>query len=940
MYKIQRTILLLLAVVFAQGLPVQPAVAQEKLPIDPKVRVGKLHNGLTYYIRHNELPKERADFYIVQNVGSMQEEDNQRGLAHFLEHMAFNGTKNFPKETRSIDDFTESIGMRIGENLNAYTGFDETVYMLNNVPVTKQEIIDSCLLVLHDFSSFLTLTDSMIEKERGIIREEWRSRTNAQSRLWEQQLPKMFPDSRYAYRLPIGTIEVIDNFKPGELRDYYRKWYRTDLQAIIVVGDIDVDRIEATIQTMFGDIPAPVNPAERELALVLDNKEPLVSIATDKESTNTILSIYYKHNTLPDEAKGTIVDYMSSVIRQIVAYVMSERFDEILQKANPPFIAAYAEDDAYMIARTKDAWVSATILKPDGIDEAMNILVTETNRIKLFGITAAEYDRAKTNLLMHMESIYKDRDNQRNNSFTMEYIRNFTTDEPIPGIEMEYQLLQQLLPSLPLTNVNEFIWQRIGNENIVISLMGPDKEGISYPSEDELLAKFVHAQTMAVEPYEEEVSGEPLIASLPAPGKITDIREDATFGATIYTLSNGIKVVLKETDYKKDEIQMKASAYGGATLFGDEDVYNLKIFNQAAGLGGLGDFSATQLNKALIGKNVSCLTFIGDDFKGVAGSSVPADIRTLFELIYLKFTAPRSDDEAYASFEERMKGQLENLKLNPMVAFNDTVNKALYDGNPRAQRIEPEDFDMISYDRIMAMYKERFADASDFVFTFVGNIERDSIVPMMEQYLATLPSQGRIETFDESRMPAMRKGNYSNRFSRPMETPQATILTIYSGRMEYDAETVMIASMLKQILDLVYMEKVRENESGTYSVITSVDISLFPKGRAVVQTYFHTDPELKEKLSAIVRDELMEIVHNGPRDIDFTKTRENMLKRYDESIQENGYWLNAMDMYHFRGIDRHSGYKAHVESITPEKIKAFAQQLINQDNYIEVIMEP
>jgi zinc protease len=938
MEKIRTYIVLCLIVLFSQGLSAQFGGTPAKLPVDPKIRTGQLPNGMTYYIRHNELPKERADFYIVQNVGSMQEEESQRGLAHFLEHMAFNGTKNFPKETRSIDSFTENIGMRLGENLNAYTSFDETVYMLSNAPVTRQEVIDTCLLVLHDWSAFLTLADSMIEKERGVIREEWRTSTDAQMRLWEQQLPKMFPGSRYANRLPIGTLEVINNFKPEELRDYYKKWYRPDLQAIIVVGDINVDQIEQKIQTMFSDIPAPVNLAPRELAPVPDNKEPLVSIATDRETPNTILNIYYKHDKLPDELKGTIIDYAASYMQQVIAHAMSERFSEILQKANPPFLAAYAGDGEYMIARTKDAWTSAALVKPDGIDEAMNALVAETNRVKMFGITAAEYDRAKTNLLTNMESIYKDRDNQRNSSYSQEYVRNFTEDECIPGIEMEYQLMQQLASLLPLQNVNDYIKEAIGDENIVISLMGPEKEGVIYPTEDELLAKFIRARAIAVEARQEEVTGEPLITSLPAPGKIVDVKESPLFGATVYTLSNGVEVVVKETEYKKDEILMRASSKGGNTLFTDNDVYNLKVLNQVTDLGGLSNFSAITLAKMLTGKNVSCRTTIGDDYEGLNGSSVPADIRTLFELVYLHFTAPRSDDEAFASFRERMQGQLENLRLNPMVAFSDTIIKALYDNQVRARRIEIEDLLKINYDRIMNMYRDRFADASDFVFTFVGNIEKDSIVPLMEQYLAVLPSLKRVEQGDVSRMPVHRKGNFTNHFSRSMETPKASILTIYSGQMDYDVETVLTASLLKQILDLVYMEKVRENESGTYGVSASIDVSAFPKGQTIFQTYFDTDPGLKDKLLTIVKDELMNIVNNGPREIDFTKTRENMLKRHDEAMQENSYWLGVIDAWHFRGYDWHTDYKTRLESITPEKIRTFAKKLIDQGNYIEVVM--
>jgi zinc protease len=519
-------------------------------------------------------------------------------------------------------------------------------------------------------------------------------------------------------------------------------------------------------------------------------------------------------------------------------------------------------------------------------------------------------------------------------------MRNFTENECIPGIEMEYQLMQQLTSLLPLQSINEYINGVIGDENIVISLMGPEREGISYPTEAELLAKFKHAQTIAVEGKQEEVTNEPLIAALPARGKIVQTKENPLFGTTIYTLSNGVEVVIKETAYKKDEILMRASSKGGSTLFADNDVYNLKVLNQVTDLGGLSDFPAITLTKMLAGKNVSCRTTIGDDYEGLNGTSVPADIRTLFELIYLYFTAPRSDDDAFASFKERLQGQLENLRLNPMIAFNDTITKALYNNQVRAKRIESEDLPKIRYDRIMNMYRERFADASDFVFTFVGNIEKDSMVLLMEQYLAVLPSLKRVEQGDTNRMPERRKGNYTNHFHKTLETPKATILTLYTGQMDYDFETVLTASFLKQILDLVYMEKVRENESGSYGVNTSINVSAFPKGQTTLQIYFDTDPALKDKLMTIVKDELMSIVNTGPQDIDFTKTRENMLKRHDEAMQENSYWLGAIDTYHFRGYDWHTGYKTSLESITPEKIRTFAKSVIEQGNYIEVVMEP
>jgi zinc protease len=915
----------------------QPSTAG-KIPVDPKVRYGKLSNGMTYYIRHNELPRERAEFYIVQNVGSMQEEENQRGLAHFLEHMAFNGTKHFPAGTLGIKEYAESIGMRSGENLNAYTSLDETVYMLMNAPVTRREIVDSCLLVLHDWAAFLTLADSMIEKERGIIREEWRTRSDAQMRLWEQQLPGMYPGSRYASRLPIGTIDVINRFRPDELRAYYRKWYRPDLQGIIIVGDVDEDAVEQTVKTMFADIPAPVDPAERKWEPVPDNREPLVSIATDRESTRLALSLYYKHDRIPDDMKGTVEDYVMYYLRMVVSSVMNERFSEILQKANPPFINAYAGDGEYMIARTKDAWTAAAIVKPGGIDEALETLVTETNRAGKFGFTASEYDRARTNILKWVESAYNERDNRRNEAFASEYVRHFTEGESIPGIEMEYEIMKQIAPAIPVEAVNRYVSRCIGDSNIVISLTGPDHE--TYPSKEELLAAFREKQALPVEGYEEETAGKALIGALPAPGEIVETERDPLFGATVYTLGNGAKVVLKETDYRKDEIIMKASSPGGSTLFDAGEASNLKLFNNAASVGGLGDFSTTQLAKALAGKKISCSIQLTGNAESLLGETAPSDIRTLFELVYLFFTAPRSDGEAYASLTGRLRGQLENLQLNPMVAFSDSATKAVYGEDPLASRIRTEDLDRASYSRIMEMYRERFADASDFTFIFVGNISADSMIPMMKQYLATLPSLNRAEQGNAARLPALRRGKYANRFNCTMETPKATVMTLHSGQMTYSLENLVLASMLQQILDLVYTEKVREQESGSYHVATNISIADFPKGRTVLQIGFDTDPAMQDRLAATVRDELDAIVRNGPRETDFIKTRDNMLKRYDESLQENSFWLGALDGYYFDGFDGFTSYKDVLNSITPAQVQDFAKALLEQGNCVEVVMTP
>lgn len=917
---------------FLQAQEMQP------LPIDPKVRYGKLDNGLTYYIRHNELPENRADFYIAQNVGSVLEEDNQAGLAHFLEHMAFNGTKNFPEN--GIDKYLQSVGMRMGENLNAYTSFDETVYTIINAPVDKPNVVDSCLLILHDWSNSLALTDSMIEKERGIIREEWRTRRDASQRLLEKQLQQMFPGNKYANRIPIGSIDVINNFKPEELRAYYKKWYRPDLQAIIVVGDVDVDTVEKTIKTMFSDIPAPVNPAKREYVSVADNDEPIVSIATDKEASSTIIYIYHKYDPMPAQlrstAAGLITDYISAVCSQI----LNERLESLLHQANPPFVYAEAYDGDFMVARTKDAFTIAAIAKEGEIDSTMTALVREMERARQFGFTVSEYERAKINILKQYESAFNERDKQKNSSYTKEYVNHFTEGGYIPGIETEYTLINQIAPNITVEQVNQYLSQVIGEKNIVLALSGPEKEGVVYPTESELLEMFNKARSQKVEPYKEEVNNDPLIPELPAPGKIVKEEHDGLFDATVLTLSNGVRVVLKPTEYKKDEIQMTATSPGGSFMVGIDDAKNMKVFNSVIGLGGLGNFSAIDLSKKLAGKKVSCSASLGVDNESLNGYASPDDVKTLFELIYLAMTSPRTDNDAYASFENRMKAQLENAKLDPSTALNDTISKVVYNNHPRAVSLEAEDFDKISYQRILDIYKERYGDASDFTFTFVGNLNVDSIRPYIEQYLATLPANGRVDKPSPDALPKIMKGKLENHFSREMQTPKSSVFQLYSGKSEYNLKNLLTASLLSQILDLVYTETIREAEGGSYGVYAGVSLSDFPKGQTTLQVFFDTDPEKWENMVRIVDEEIQRIATDGPKSEHLTKSRDNMLKRHNERLQENSYWLNVIDSYYFRGMDAYTNYKETLESITADDIKKFMSDFISQGNCVEVVMGP
>ncbi|HOV70798.1 MAG TPA: insulinase family protein [Dysgonamonadaceae bacterium] len=909
----------------------------EPLPIDPNVRKGTLENGLTYYIRHNNLPENRADFYIAQKVGSMQEEDHQAGLAHFLEHMAFNGTKNFPG--KSMLDYLEKNGVKFGANVNAYTSFDETVYYLTNVPMVRQGLLDSCLLILHDWSNAISLETEEIEKERGVIREEWRTRGGAQSRILEKLLPEMYKGSKYADRLPIGKIEVINNFKPEELRAYYKKWYRPDLQGIIVVGNVNVDQVEAKIKHFFSPIELDPNRPKREYYPVPDNEDPIVAMATDPEATRINLMVFYKHDPLPDEVKLSQAGLIANYINTVVSQMINERLQEIVQKPDAPFTSAYAYDDNYYIAKTKDAWTVVGNSSENKINDALAAMIRETERMKRFGFTVSEYDRARENLLKSYENAYNNRDKQRNASYTGEYLGNFLNSEPIPGIEYEYEMMQTIASQIPVEIINQTVAQLIGDKNVVISVSGPEKEGIAYPTKDELVALFNKVNAEKIAPYQEEISDEPLVPNLPAPGKIRKTEKNETLGTTVWTLGNGMKVVLKSTDFKNDEIVMTATSEGGTSIYAEEDPLNSKVMNQVMTLGGVGNFSVTNLRKVLAGKRATASPSISLTTQSMNGSSSIKDFETMLQLVYLYFTAPRSDNDAFVSYIQRMETQLKNQEADPMVAFSDSVTYALYGNNPMTKRLKVEDLPKIDYGKIMKMYKQSFSNPGSFTFTFVGNIDEEKVKPIIEQYLASLPGKPTKTEFKKIPM-NYRKGLIYNVFEREMQLPKASVFNGITGTIDFTQKNRMLMSMLGQILDIVYTEKIREDEGGTYGVYAGGGISRYPKNQSLLQIIYDTDPAKMEKLNAIVLDELQLIAANSPRETDFSKVKEFMRKKYYENIKENSYWLNILDNYYFYGDDDHSNYLKILESITPSDVKIFVKEFLSQNNRATVIMMP
>ena len=662
----------LLVVAFVLCTSFQQAVAQQMqfppLPVDKNVRIGQLDNGLTYYIRHNKLPENRAEFYIAQKVGSILEEPQQRGLAHFLEHMAFNGTKNFPGDDKGLGviPWCETVGIKFGTNLNAYTSIDETVYNISNAPIDRAGVLDSCLLVLHDWSNYILLKDDEIDKERGVIREEWRSRNSGMLRVYTDLLPTIYLGDKYADCMPIGSIDVINNFPYKDIRDYYHKWYRPDLQGIVIVGDIDVDAVEAKLKTIFADVQKAVNPAERVYYPVADNKEPIVAIGTDKEVDDPSIEVYFKQDATPDSEKNNVGYLASQYMTSMITSMLNARLSELTQSANPPFTRAYSSYGNFFVAKTKEALNLSASSKADGIEKALKVLLQEAERARRFGFTESEYARARANYLQRLESAYNEREKTKHGSYVREYVRNFLDAEPIPGIETEYAMMNQLAPNLPVQAINMAIQQLVPDSNQVVIIAGPEKEGLKYPQKEEVIALLKGMKSLDLQPYVDKVSDEPLMKEAPKGGKIVSEKEGEIYGSTKLVLSNGVTVYVKKTDFKADEIRMKGTSLGGKSLFPDKDALNFAVMDNVVAVGGLGNFSQVDLTKVLAGKKVSVRAGLGATTENVFGTCSPKDFETMMQLTYLTFTAPRKDMEAFESYKNRTKA---DWKVHRLIRF-------------------------------------------------------------------------------------------------------------------------------------------------------------------------------------------------------------------------------------------------------------------------------
>ena len=937
-------VLLLMLVAFSTSMLSAQNMA---IPVDPEVRVGKLDCGLTYYIRHNNYPENRVNFYIAQRVGSIQEEESQRGLAHFLEHMAFNGSEHFNGEGKGIIDYTRSLGVNFGGDLNAYTSIAETVYNINDVPSTRQSAIDSCLLILKDWSGGLLLTDEEIDKERGVIHEEWRLGQGPQMRMLERQLETLFPDSKYGKRLPIGLMSVVDNFAYQELRDYYHKWYRPDNQALVIVGDVDVDHIEAQIKELFKDCVLDPNAAQVVDMPVPANDKPIIVIDKDKEQQYSEVTVMFKHDAVSREEKVNMDYMMLGYLESMVTRMLNTRLNDLAQEPDCPFDRAYCYDMSYLgIAKTMDAFTMEAMPKEGQSEAAAQALIVEALRAAQHGFTESEYERARDEYMSWMDNWYNERDKVSNETYGRTYCSNYLDGEPMTSVEQDYQIAGMIAPNMTVDMVNMIIPELINTDgqNMVITDFNQEKEGAVYPTVEGFQAAIDAANSAEIAPYVDNVRNEPLMDmnKLPKKGKIVKESENELFGYKMLELSNGARVVLKKTDFKQDEITMSAFQRGGQSLYGEKDWANLELISSLDSYTGLGNFSNSELQKALSGKQVSAYINVGTHTDGVGGRSTVKDLETMFQLVYLKFTALTPDEKKFNQTMNLMETQLKNKDLMPESAMSDSLQYIMSNRSWRNKPFNVDDLKQVSLPRIMEIAKERTANAANYTFLFVGNIDEATIRPLIEQYIASLPAQ-KGKKSDWVNTTDMPTGEVLCHFNRKMEEPKEyQVIIWHADNIPYSLENSIKANILGEVLNRVYLQKIREDAGAAYS--TQAMGSTGPgvaggKPRTMVLAVAPVNPEFEEMVLKVLNEEMA----NACTTIDATalaEAKENMLKDHATNLKENWYWRSNIQQYLLLGLDDMTGYEDIVKAQTPESIAEFARQIYSAGNKIELVMGP
>lgn len=926
----KNTIIIILALIYVFANAIEAQIT--KLPIDKRVKTGKLDNGLTYYIQENRKPEKRCELRLVVNAGSVLENNNQRGLAHFVEHMAFNGSKNFKKN--ELISYLESIGVKFGPELNAYTSFDETVYMLQ-VPTDQDEILSKAFLVLQDWAANLSFDPVEIEKERGVITEEWRLGRGANMRMLDKQLPIIFKDSRYAERLTIGDIDVITNFEHQTLIDFYKDWYRPDLMAVVAVGDFDGNKIERLIKENFGWIKSPELLRVRENFTVPENKEPLFAIASDKEATNSVVSIYNKRDAKP---VTNIEEYKEELITSLFSGMLNIRFQELSRLPDPPFIQARGGNTS--LVKTVKAFSLAAAVKDGEIKKGLETLLREAERVRMHGFTPGELERIKAILLRRDEQMVAEKDKQESANIVGKYINHYLLGNPIMSEDDIYALNKKLFSEITLDEVNKVASGFLTKENRVVMVSMPDKEGVAIPTEKEMSKIIDGIGSEKIEPYKDLVQNEPLVKEIKEPGKVIKETRNDKLDYTELSLNNGVRVILKKTDFKNDEIMMRAFSPGGLSLAEDKDYIAAVTAPTLADESGLGKFKKDDLLKLLAGKIARVTPFIQSNFEGMSGNCSPKDLETFLQQIYLWFTQPRFDSTAFISYKGKSLNYLKNLSNDPQTAFSDTLTYALNSYNFRSRPWIPEILNEMNLITSREFFQERFADASDFTFLLVGNIDVQASKSLIEKYLGALPTLNRRESWRIIDSPKP-EGIVEKKINKGIEQ-KSNIGIVFHGKMEWNRENEYTFESLMDVLSITLREVIREEKGGTYGIRVNGNTSRIPEGEYTITISWGTNPGRVEELTKVLFETLDSLINYGPGTETVNKVKETQRRTRETRLKQNAFWVGMLFNYlmYKDNPEQILEYDNWVENLSVKDIKDAAGEYLNKERYLKVVLYP
>lgn len=935
--RLKGLFLALILILPAQGLRAQGLDLTEVIPNDPTVRTGVLPGGSTYYIKHNAKPENRADFYIYYKVGAIQEEDSQNGLAHFLEHMAFNGTKHF--EGTSMRDYLETVGIRFGENLNAGTGQEQTMYMINNVPLTREGTIDSVLLVLHDWAGFLSLDEKEIDDERGVITEEYRTISNSGRRMWEKQAPVLYRNSIYARRNVIGNPDVLANFSYDELRNFYHKWYRPDMQAFVIVGDFDAEWMERKLREVMGDITAFEVKTPKDEVLLEDNDVPGLSIEGDPELTVTSVQVLFRYPPLPEELNNRYAAYKQSYMQRLASSMFNNRMQEITEREDAPFLNAYLGYGN--LVRSADALFGGAVAREGEALRAFEALSAELMRMKRYGFTQSELDRVKTNQLRSAEREYENRNDRKNGEFIRGFFSHFEEGEPYMDAETKKRVVERVLEDITLAEINAMAGAWVQDKNSAFLFSLPIKESTVMPTEDEVRAVWEKAKSAQVDAYEEGLAATELMDASSLSGSKAIRVEQGALGSTMIMLKNGIRVIVKPTEYKADEILMSSVQAGGTSRLDDlTDLYNSAIMPAYLSSTGIGEFSQTDMRKVLTGKIASAQPYVSQVTQGFSGSCSPKDLETMLQMVYLHYTAPRFNTTDWNVMMNQYRTLLPNVRTNPGFILEDSLSKIRYGHNPRSfQLFDEKVLDAVSLEGVEKVYRRFFATADEMTFTFVGNVQVEELKPLAEKYLGSLPAEKQVATYGEYSVQPV-GGVLHETFKTKFEVPKVTAVQVYTGSMRHSPKENVTLSAIRYILEMRYTKYIREEKGGTYGVRVGMNYEVRPEPRFMFRMQFDTDVSKIDELLPIIQEQIDLMMSEGVSAEELTKTKEFFIKKYRDNLIQNGTWLSYLTDFYWLGTNYYRDYEKIVNELDSDGIRNAAKRAFGQGNVCTVIQYP